>query len=82
MAWRRGRGGWGGRGGYWGPINVPYAIAPVYNPLAPGTVQNITPEDQVAMLKQEKEYLDAEIKEITKAMDDINKRISELEKKE
>ena len=79
MAWHRG---WGGWGGYWEPIGVPYAVAPVVNPFAPGAVQNITPENQVAMLKQEKEYLESEIKAITNAMNDINKRISELETKE
>ena len=80
LGWGRG----GGRGwGFWGAGYTPYiAASPVYNPLVPGAALNISPENQLAMLKQEKEYLESEMKGITKAMEDINKRISELETKE
>ena len=42
----------------------------------------ITPENQLAMLKQEKEYLKSEMNGISSTIDDISKRIEELEKKE
>ena len=69
-----------GRGRGWG-----YRI-PIYAPLYASYPSNIipisTPENQIAMLKQEKEYLESELNGISGALDDISKRIEELEKKE
>jgi len=77
----RGRGygrGYGMGYGYGGPINPPYMpVAPVYAPRAP-----LSAIDQVAMLKQEKDYLESDLKGIGAAIEDISKRIEELEKKE
>ena len=84
QGWGRGRGvGYGrgfgyGRGlGYRSPI-----YAPVYTPYPSGIIPNITPENQLTMLKQEKEYLESEMNGIKSAVDDVSKRIEELEKKE
>ncbi len=65
--------GWGYRDSYY----VPYAPAPVYAPAQP-----LTSSDQLNMLKQEKEYLDSEMKGMQSAIEDISRRISELESKE
>jgi hypothetical protein len=84
--WRRGGGvGYGrgfgyGRGRSWdyrGPI-----YAPIYTQYPSGIIPKITPENQLTMLKQEKEYLESEMNGINSAIDDISKRIEELEKKE
>jgi hypothetical protein len=84
--WGRGRGfgrGFGrgyGRGGGWGyrdPYYVPYVPAPVYTP-----VQPITSTDQLGMLKQEKDYLESEMNGMQSAIEDISRRITELESKE
>jgi len=79
MGWGAGRGrGYGMGYGYGGPISPPYvAPAPVYAPMVP-----LSAGDQVAMLKQEKDYLESELKGIGNAIEDISKRIEELEKKE
>jgi len=86
VGWGRGRGfgrgsgrgfGWGRGWGYRGPYYEPYAPVPVYTPAQP-----ITSSDQVVMLKQEKEYLESEIKGMQSAMEDISRRIAELESKE
>lgn len=77
LAWRRGRG--RGYGGYWGytpPIYAPY-ITP-----SPAQIIPPPPETQLTMLKEEKDYLEAEINHIRSAIDDISKRIEELEKTE
>jgi hypothetical protein len=77
LAWRRGGG--RGFGGYWGyraPIYEPALIPPTaYAPPA-------TPETQLTMLKQEKDYLQSELKSIQDAITDISKRIEEMEKPE
>ena len=82
--WGRGRGfgrGFGrgyGRGwGYRDPYYVPYASTPVYAPAQP-----LPTSDQVTMLKQEKDYLESEMKGMQSAIEDISRRISELESKE
>ncbi len=84
--WGRGRGfgrGFGrgyGRGWGWGyrdPYYVPYAPAPVYTPAQP-----ISTSDNLNMLKQEKEYLESEMKGMQSAIEDISRRITELESKE
>ena len=78
LAWRRGRGG-GGFGGNWGmraPLYEPGVFAqPIYEPA-------LTPENQVMMLKQEKEYLESEVKNITSALEEISKKLNEIEKTE
>ena len=48
---------------------------PIYGPVA-------TPEDQLQMLKQEKEYLESEVKNITNALEEISKKINEFKKTE
>lgn len=77
----RGRGYWRGYGRGWGygaPIYAPIvAPPPVYTPYKP-----ITSVDQLTMLKQEKEYLESEMNGVKNALDDISKRIEELEKQE
>ena len=73
-----GRGG-GGFGGYWG-YNAPYYSPVVGTPPIYGTIA--TPENQMNVLKQEKEYLDTQLKGIQNAITDIGKRIAELEKSE
>ncbi|MFX1313095.1 MAG: DUF5320 domain-containing protein [Promethearchaeota archaeon] len=82
--WGRGRGvgrGIGyGRGRWWsysGPI-----YTPVYTSYPSGIIPKITPENQLTMLKQEKEYLESDLNGIKSAIDDISKRIEELERKE
>ena len=78
--WGGGRGLGYGRGRGWG-YRVPI-YAPVYTPYPSGIIPKITPENQLTMLKQEKEYLESEMNGIKSAMDDISKKIEELEKKE
>jgi len=74
----RGRGirfsrGFRGFGGYWPPS---------YNPFVPISVPNVTPENQIDILKQEKEYLESEMNEINKAINDITKKITNVKKPE
>ncbi len=82
--WGRGRGigrGIGyGRGRGWGYRSPIYA--PVYTSYPSGIIPKITPENQLTMLKQEKEYLETDMNGIKSAIDDISKRIEELERKE
>ncbi len=67
-----GRGGrWGGGGGRAG---IFYA-GPGYNMPAP----QITEEQKLALLKQDKEYLEAELKGLHGALEDIMKKIKDLE---
>jgi hypothetical protein len=81
--WGRGRGRGYGRGygrgwGYETPIYAPIvAPPPVYTSYRP-----IASVDQLTMLKQEKEYLESEMNGVKNALDDISKRIEELEKQE
>ena len=83
MGWGAGRGRGYGRGygrglGYGDPIYPPYvAPAPIYAPIPP-----LSAVDQATMLKQEKDYLESELKGIGNAIEDISKRIEDLEKKE
>jgi hypothetical protein len=76
LAWGMGGGGFGGNWGYNAPYYTPVAGAPpIYAPIA-------TPESQLNMLKDEKNYLDTQLKGIQNAIIDIGKRIDELEKSE
>ena len=82
IAWDYGRGRGYGRGwGYREPIYPPppsyIQPAPYYTPRVP-----LEPVDKLAMLKQEKSYLESEFKGIGNAIEDISKSIEELEKKE
>jgi hypothetical protein len=83
--WGRGRGRGFGRGIAWGrgygwraPGYAPYS-APISTYNAPATP--ITEEQQLSMLKQEKDYLESEMNGMQQAIKDISKRISELEQK-
>ena len=64
--------GWGYRDPYPPPVRV---VSPQYIPQTP-----LTKEGQIQMLKQEKEYFESEVKEITSAIDEISKRIEDLSK--
>jgi hypothetical protein len=64
--------GWGYIDPYPPPVRV---VSPPYVPQVP-----LTKEAQIQMLKQEKEYFESEVKEINDALDDISKRIDDLEK--
>ncbi len=76
--WGRGGGFGYGRGwGYRAPI-----YAPVYTPFPTDIIPRSTPENQLTLLKQEKEYLESQIDGMNSAIADISKRIEELEKKE
>jgi len=77
LAWRRGGGrGMGGNWGYQPPIYMPSTIPP------PAYAQSITPENQLTMLKQEKDYLESELEGIKGALDNISKKIEVLDKTE
>ncbi|MFX0049150.1 MAG: DUF5320 domain-containing protein, partial [Candidatus Hermodarchaeota archaeon] len=80
LAWGYGR--WYRRGwAYREPIYpLPTPIihtTPLYTPRA-----SLEPVDRLAMLKQEKEYLESELKGIGNAIEDISKSIEELEEKD
>ena len=82
IAWNYGRGRGYGRGwAYREPIYPPPApyihTAPFYASRVP-----LEPVDKLAMLKQEKSYLESELKGISSALEDISKSIEDLEKKE
>ena len=77
LAWRRGGGGFGG---YWGIIRTPLYEPRVFAPPIYGPAG--TREDQLKMLNQEKQYLESEVKSIANALEDISKKIKELEKTE
>ncbi|MBA7529394.1 hypothetical protein ES705_21591 [subsurface metagenome] len=85
-AWGRGRGmGYGrgigyGRGmgygrGYGIPIYTQYAQPQPIMPIA-------SPENQLTMLKQQKDYLASEMNSIKEAIDEISKKITEFEKED
>ncbi len=82
-AWGGGRGRGLGYGRGWGyriPVYSPPGVyAPVYTP---GIIPKISPENQLSLLKQDKEYLESEMTGIKSAIDDISKKITELEKEE
>ncbi|MBY9004596.1 MAG: DUF5320 domain-containing protein [Candidatus Lokiarchaeota archaeon] len=81
--YRRGRGqgrGYGIRGVYKESYNTPYRPSGIYYYAQEVPVN--PPIDQLTMLKQEKNYLESELKGIGSAIEDISSRIEELEKKE
>ena len=84
--WWQGRGLGLGRGPRWGRglgWNWGYTSPmPVYPSTIPRAIPNISPESQLSMLKQEKDYLSSELDAIKNAIDDISKKIQELETKE
>lgn len=68
----RGRGYWGyGRPAYYAPVQA----APVYNPVAPGYAGPVDKDTELKYLKDEKQYLES-------SLNDLAKRIEELEKQE
>ncbi|MHA1671064.1 MAG: DUF5320 domain-containing protein [Promethearchaeota archaeon] len=76
--WGRGRGygmGWGYRDPYYTSYR---SVGTYYTPRVPIA----PPADQLTMLNQEKSYLESELKGVSSAIEDISKRIAELEKKE
>ncbi|MFX0081179.1 MAG: DUF5320 domain-containing protein [Candidatus Hodarchaeota archaeon] len=77
-----GRGWWRGRGmGYGRGWGRSYGV-PIYPQYAPPIMSRIIPENQLSMLKQQKDYLESEMNTIKSTIDDISKRITELEKEE
>jgi len=86
MGWGRGRGrgAWGyGRGMAWGRGRRFFtpAYAPYNRPVPAYSSAPVSEEDQLNMLKQEKDYLESEMGNIKDALEDISKRITELEQK-
>ncbi|MFW9877143.1 MAG: DUF5320 domain-containing protein [Candidatus Thorarchaeota archaeon] len=87
-AWGRG-GGWGrGRGGMWGR-GYGYGRgwgwdyrSPAYIPYTQVVSPQVSTENQLSMLKQEKEYLEADLNSIKNAIDELSKKIIEMEKEE
>ncbi len=78
IGWGRGGGRrFGGLWGYSAPFFGPNLVPPPVYPLPP-----TTPDAQLNMLKQEKQYLESEMESIKSAMDNISKRIDDLEKTE
>ncbi|MFX0009176.1 MAG: DUF5320 domain-containing protein [Candidatus Hermodarchaeota archaeon] len=81
IAWKYGRGrgygrGWAYRELIYPPL-TPYAYrAPAY------TSRPLEPVDKLEMLKQEKSYLESELKGISSVLEDISKSIEDLEKNE
>jgi hypothetical protein len=75
QAWGRRGGWWYGRGGYIGRgrggIFYP---APVY----PAPIE-LTPEQKITSLKQDREYLETELKSLQSSIEDVSKKILELE---
>ncbi|MFX1454113.1 MAG: DUF5320 domain-containing protein [Promethearchaeota archaeon] len=79
-AWRRGRGGGFSRGmGYGRHWQWDYRI-PSYTFYRTPILPKITPEDQLDMFKQQKEFLESEMNNIKSAVEEISKKIIELEK--
>jgi hypothetical protein len=87
-AWGRG-GGWGrGRGGMWGR-GYGYGRgwgwdyrSPAYIPYTQVVAPQVSTENQLSILKQEREYLEADLNSIKSAIDEISKKIIDMEKEE
>ena len=78
--WSQGRGfgyGRGGGGGY-----RPLIYTPIHASYPSRIPQPISPENQLVMLKQEKEYLELEMKGMKSAIDEISKKIADFVKEE
>jgi hypothetical protein len=80
--WSRGRGGYRGRRFEYGRGGGWDYRPPVYARYSPAIPPRISPENQLTMLKNEKEYLEAELNGIKSAIDEISKKITNLEKEE
>jgi len=72
MAW--GRGGWGGWGRSFSPVaySAYPASVPVFNPYA-------TPQSEAEILAQEREYLETQLESMKGALENLNKRLSDLQ---
>ncbi|MBD3414104.1 MAG: hypothetical protein GF421_06720 [Candidatus Aminicenantes bacterium] len=64
-----GRGFGRGYGRGWG-----YYPAPAYEPPYPPQAANVSPEDELKMLKDQSEYLKNELQDISKRMEEIKKK--------
>jgi len=83
-AWGRGRGMGYGRGiGYGRGMGYGrgYGI-PIYTQYAQPIMPITSPENQLTMLKQQKDYLASEMNSIKGAIDEISKKITEFEKED
>ncbi len=78
--WGQGRGRGYGRGMDWG--YGPPIYKPTYAPYASRTVQPMNSEYQLTRLKQEKEYLELEMKGMKNTIEEISKKIADLAKEE
>jgi hypothetical protein len=76
MAWGRGRG--RGRRVWATPVYQP-GIAPQAQSYGNVPTGQLDEDQELNMLKQEKNYLESELEGIKKAMEDITQRIAELE---
>ena len=76
MAWGRGGRGWGGRGGYFrgGRAGIFYNA-----PMFPVPAE-LTEEQELQALKQDKDYLESELNALQNALQDVSKKIEEIEK--
>ena len=80
--WGRGRGvNRGGGFGYGRGLGWDYR-PPVNNRYSPVVPPRISPENQLTVLKQEKDFLENELTNIKSAIDDISKRITNFDKEE
>jgi hypothetical protein len=80
----RGRGGGGFRGrgfGYGRGLGWDYRT-PVYSRYVPMIPPRVSQDNQLTMLKHEKDYLEADLNTIKNAIEEISKKISNLEKEE
>ncbi|MFX1273672.1 MAG: DUF5320 domain-containing protein [Promethearchaeota archaeon] len=75
LAWGRGARWWGGGGYFRGGRAGIFFNAPIY-PVPP----ELTEEQKLEALKQDKEYLESELTAIQNALKDVSKRIEDLEK--
>ena len=66
----------------WGRYRDPYYEPYVLNPPRYVPVSPLSRTDQIAMLKEEKEYLESEMDGIKDAISDLSKRIEDMEKEE
>jgi len=84
LGWGPGGGRGRGRGWFWRGIGYrrPYYDQTKVIPSPYVTQPILTKESRLEMLKQEKDYLETEMSDIKSAVEDLSKRIAELEKEE